>query len=278
MQLTKQQQELTGAYVKKELTGKALTDFETDLARNSALQEEVIFQKSIFSALKLNRMEQAVQQVKADNMTDDKKQHPKYKVIQSNMRQARIENTNRQRRIRYWASGLVAAACIALVGIFGLRMYLNNQLDSDIAEQAAMMERVRIPVTKGEIKEVSARRAVIEEKLEQAEQAFKEDDWETTLSIFEQLRKQYKYNSAEMDFCESIIFHYKKEYKKSVEKLESINLEEVESACEMQYFLTLSYLKVKNKTKAKYQYETLVESPQKCDKHAIENLNKYFTL
>jgi len=55
-------------------------------------------------------------------------------------------------------------------------------------------------------------------------------------------------------------------------------LNEVESACEIQHFLTLSSLKIKNKSKAKEHYHTLSNNLQKCDKHTIENLKKYFIL
>lgn len=277
MELNTQQNELAGAYVKQELTNKVLSDFETELAHNAALQEEVIFQKSIVSALKLDRVEQAMHQAKIDNMVDDKKENPQFKVIQNNMQQARIDNANRRRIRRRWASGLATAASIVLISIFGLKMYLNNQLDSDMAEVATTVELRGISLTEN-TKEVSARPDVIRVKLKQAEQAFKEGNWEATLSIFGQLRNQYKYNSFEMNFCESIIFYNKKEYRRSVEKLESINLDEAESACDVQHFLTLSYLKIKNKPKAKEQYQMLTESPQKCNKQTIENLKIYFTL
>jgi len=192
--------------------------------------------------------------------------------------QARIDNINRQRRIRNWVvSGLAAAACVVLVSIVGLKAYLNGQLDGDIAELVVTVDSERIPLTEG-IKDVSTRHDVVERKLNRAKEAFKKRDWKTTLSVFDTLRTQYKYNSAEMDFYEAVILYNEKEYTKSIKKIESINIKEAQSPCEIRHFLTLSYLKIKNKTKAKEQYEMLSRSSQKCDKHTIKQLKKYFIL
>jgi len=81
-----------------------------------------------------------------------------------------------------------------------------------------------------------------------------------------------------MNFCEGIIFYNKKEYGKSIKKLESIDLEEAKLFCEIRHFLALSYLKTKNKPKAKEQYKILSENSQKCNKQAIKQLKKYFIL
>lgn len=141
MELNIQQEELAGAYVKQELTNKVLSDFETELAHNAALQEEVIFQKSILSALKLDRVEQAMHQAKIDNMVDDKKENPQFKVIQNNMQQARISNINRQKRIRrWWMSGLAVAACMLGVVFFGGHLMSGYQLNNEIANWQVKFE------------------------------------------------------------------------------------------------------------------------------------------
>jgi len=46
MKLTLIEHELVAAYIKGELKGEALANFEATLAENTALQEEVLFQKS----------------------------------------------------------------------------------------------------------------------------------------------------------------------------------------------------------------------------------------
>jgi len=277
MKITDEQYELVAAYIKDELKGEVLTDFEATLVKNEALLEEVAFQKSILSALRLNVTADTLQQATVDNLLEDKTLHPQIEVIQNNIQQARIDNINRQRRIRRWLMGLAIAACVVLVSTVGLKKYLNGQLDRDMANVAATVERERAPLTKG-VKDVSARRSIIEHKLNRAEAAFKKGDWAATTYVFDTLRNQYKYNSVEMNFCEGIIFYNKKEYGKSIKKLESIDLEEAKLFCEIRHFLALSYLKTKNKPKAKEQYKILSENSQKCNKQAIKQLKKYFIL
>jgi len=279
MELTHVQLDLATAYVKGTISGEALADFESALTANETLQEEVIFQRSLLSAVRLNVAAKTLEQASFSNILKDKTLHPKFEATQNNIQQARIDNINRQKRIqKHWIIGLAVAASMILVSIVGLKMYLNNQLDGDMDSIAAKVKRERIPLTQTKIKDVSARRTVIVAELEKAEQAFKDENWEETQDIFEYLRHTLLHNSAEMDFYESIIFYNKKQYAESIEKLENINLDEAESVCQIRHFLTLSYLKIKNKSKAKGQYEILVENSQQCDKQTVKRLKKYFIL
>jgi len=117
MKLTDTQHDMVAAYVKGELSDKALTDFEATLSNDAALREETLFQKSILSALHLDVAAKAMKQAKIDNLLEDKTQHPKFEVIRNNMQQARMDNANKQKRIRRWWVG-VAAACLIGTGIF----------------------------------------------------------------------------------------------------------------------------------------------------------------
>jgi len=119
MKITDEQYELVAAYIKDELKGEVLTDFEATLVKNEALLEEVAFQKSILSALRLNVTADTLQQATVDNLLEDKTLHPQIEVIQNNIQQARIDNINRQRRIRRWLMGLAIAACVVLVSTVG---------------------------------------------------------------------------------------------------------------------------------------------------------------
>ncbi len=273
MKLTDTQHDLVAAYIKGELNREALNDFEDALSKDEALQEELMFQKSMLSALGLDTVETAMKEARIENLLENKTQHPQFEIIQNNMRQARVENIDKQRQVRRW----LAAVCVLLVSVFGFQKYLSNQLDSDLAEIAATIEHEQVALI-AEFKSVSGRPTVIAYKLTEAEQAFKEKNWKKVLTLFEQLRHQFEYNSVSMDFCESIVFYNKKEYLKSIEKLESIDRNEAASACEIHHFLALSYLKNKNKTKAKEQYDILLDDFQSCDNQLIKRLKKYFIL
>jgi len=128
------QQELAAAYIKGELSSTALADFETALDKNKQLQNEVLFQKKLLSALKLDAVEVTVKQAKADNLLEDKTRHPEVEHIYGTMQQARIEN-NRQKRIKHWLIGGLAAACVFLIGIFGLHQYTVNPQYAEIEHE-----------------------------------------------------------------------------------------------------------------------------------------------
>ena len=183
MELTHLQLDLAAAYVKGKLSGEALTNFETALAANETLQEEVAFQRSLLSAVRLNVAAKTLEQATFSNILEDKTLHPEFGATQNNIQQARIDNINRQRRIRrHWVAGLAVAACVLLVSVVGLQTYLNGQLNSDMEQIAATVKYERVALTEN-IKDVSARRAVIMEELGNAERAVEGGDWDTTQQI-----------------------------------------------------------------------------------------------
>ena len=134
MKLTDTQLDLAAAYVKEELSGKALTDFEAAIATNEVLREEVAFQRGILGALRLNVAVATSEQAMHENMLEDGTLHPHFEHTQRVAQQARIANINRQRRIRNWAvSGLAIAACVLGLFFFGPTFMLNHHLDNEIA-------------------------------------------------------------------------------------------------------------------------------------------------
>jgi len=278
MKLTLVQHELVATYIKGELNEESLANFEATLAGNTALQEEVLFQKSILSSLRLDIPENAMKRARMDNLLEDKTQHPQFEFIQNKMQQARIFNANRQRQIRRWLLGGLVAACVLLFSVVGLQVYLDGQLDSDIGEIANSIDLEAMSLTIDGLKPVSGRPDFIKYKLEEAQTAFDNKDWNTALAVFEQLSYQSRYESTAMDFSKGIIFYHKKEYEKSIEQLESIDLNKAASACKIRYFLALSYLKNKKKNKAKEQYETLTTNSQNCNEQSVKHLKKYFIL
>lgn len=278
MKLTDTQYDLVAAYIKGELKGEVLKNFEETLAENEALQEEVLFQKSILSSLGLDMVESNLKQARIDNVLDNKTEHPHFEAIQNNIRKARIANADQQGQSRRWLAGLVAAACVLLVSTVGWRTYLDRQLTNDMNEVAHSINLEIISLNMDGIKLVSGRPDFIKYKLGEAQTAFENKDWDAALSVFDQLSRQSRYESVAMDFARGIIFYHKKEYEKSITQLKDIDMSRAVSTCEIQYFLALSYLKNKNKIKAKEEYKTLTESSKNCDRQYVEHLGKYFIL
>jgi len=133
MKQTHSHYDLAVAYVKGELSGKALSDFEIMLADDEALREEVLLQRTILSAARLNITADTLRQATHENLLEDKTLHPQIEIIQKNMKQARIDNINRQRRIRRWlVSSLAVAACVFGTFFFSSYIIYNQKLYEEI--------------------------------------------------------------------------------------------------------------------------------------------------
>ena len=134
MKLTDIQLDLAAAYVREELSGKALTDFEAAIAANEVLREEVSFQRGILGALRLNVAVAVAEQAMRENILADGTLHPDFEHTQRVAQQARIANINRQRRIRNWAvSSLAVAACVLGLFLFAPTLISNHHLNNEIA-------------------------------------------------------------------------------------------------------------------------------------------------
>lgn len=278
MKLTDKQIDIVLAYVRGEMSEEAFLEFKQGVSDQKAIEEEVAFQKSIGSALKLDLAQEAMDQGNTENTLEDKSAHPHFETIRSNMNQARTENEKGKNQIRrLWMTG-VAAACVLFVCSLGFRTYLNHQLDNslnvivDNADIKGMSQKI------DGLKSVSGRSTSINYKLEEAQKAYQNKDWDKALATFDQLEDQLKYKSAGIDYCKSIIFFNKKEYERSIQHLENIDLNKADSPCEIHRFLTLSYLKIKNKHEAKKQFELLAKNTQNCDQQLMKQLNKFFLI
>lgn len=173
MKLTDIQYDLVAAYVKEELNGKVLTDFETTLKENKTLRGEVIFQKSIRSALRLDMVEEAMKQAKIDNLLENKTEHPKFEFIRNNMQQARMDNIRQQRRIQAWWVGL--AACLIGVGFFGKNIINSHQTNNIIASWEVQFEDSNPYEDVNSINDM-------EKRIQDAEEQYTEGKWEATLT------------------------------------------------------------------------------------------------
>lgn len=278
MKLTEKQIDIVLAYVRNEMTEEAFLDFKQNTTNQKALEEEVLFQKSILSAVKLNEVNNAIDQAKTENILDNKSEHPKFEAIHRNMNQARAENENKKRQIRRWVITGVAATFLLFVGTFGFRTYLDNQLENSLNSIVNNIDIDGMAQKIDGIKSVSGRSMFINSKLKAAQTAYQNKDWDSVLSIFNQLEDQSKYQTAGMDYCKSVILFNKKEYAKSIQGLERIDLNTTASACEIHYFLTLSYLKINKKQAAEKQFNLLSKNTENCDQQLVSQLNKHFLL
>lgn len=185
MKLTHTQLDLVAAYVKDELSGKAMTDFEAALAENEVLREEVLFQRSLLNALQLNVVADTLRQATFNNLLEGKTLHPKFELIQNTVNQVRIDNAKRQRHIRRrWLSGLVAAACVLGAVFFGNTLMPNYQLNNTIASW-----EVEFDALGSKFEEVGST-TNIDEEVQVAKEQYAKGNKETALAKLNMIPKE----------------------------------------------------------------------------------------
>ncbi len=269
--LTDKEYDLARAYIKKELIGVALSDFESKLKNNEALQEEVIFQKSILSALRLDMVEEAMSKAKIDNVLEHKTEHPQYEFVRNNMQQARMENARSQRRIRRWVVTGLAAACILLVGIFGLRMNSNPILNNEIANLQVVFAP---PEPEFEYVKGVDIPTEVQDKLDDAKNQYKDNDFDAALNTLNEI--PVKDMKDYILLAKGTIYAKQGNNKESVEPLsKAAQSEDIVIKDEAHYILGLVYLRMENKTKAEKQFNKLSGENEKYRDEADRLLNKY---
>jgi len=130
------QYEKVVAYVKAELTGEALQQFEAELANNELLQKEVEFQKSIVNAFQQKRIKAMLDQAKIDNQLENGIEDSEIKMIRDNLQKAKKENQYRRTRVRRLLIAAAAAACLLLaINIPNIKNILQEKPDNGLAQK-----------------------------------------------------------------------------------------------------------------------------------------------
>mgnify|MGYP000226588708 CR=1 FL=1 len=274
MKLTDIQYDMVAAYVKEELDGKRLADFEVTLKENKVLREEVMFQKSIGSALRLDMVEDAVKQAKIDNLLEDKTEHPKFEFVRNTTQQARTDIVNRQRQIRRWLVRGLVAACVVLVIGPAYNWYIDNQLKREINKEFAIID-----IDPLENRPVGARTHVIEDYLEKIDIALQESNSDKIIEIKNEmfsLRINDDITMSQVQFALAIIDVRQDKHTEAIEKLNFILSKDNDITEKVQWLLGLAYLKDKQKKNAKEQFEALAKGTGKYSTKANEILKKHF--
>jgi len=243
MKINDTQHELIDAYVQQQLKGSALKSFELELIQNETIRQEVLFRQGIRSAFQVKAVEQVIQQAKSDPLLEEanerKIKHPQLESVHSTIQQARLENDIRKKRTIRRLVAIGIAASVLIMGWVGL-----------------------IPII------------AIQHLLANAEQAYKDEQYNNTLAIFDDLRTQYSYETDEILLYEGIIYYHKNEYNKATETLQQIIKRNAKIKAEAHWYLALVYLKNEQKDPAKEQLEILVNQTSKYQKNAQTLLNK----
>ncbi len=276
MKINDTQHEMIDAYIKQQLKGEALQAFERQLADNEAIQQEVFFRQGIRGAFQVKAVEQVILQAKSDPLLEEanerKIEHPQLESVHNTIQQAKAENDIRKRRTirRLVAVGIAAS----ILGLFWMGGIFVQQSLPELADKNFSVPKVELTYTNPEIESVSATQVGIEDLLTKATQAYNAKNFDRTLTVFDDLRSQYNYETDEMLLYESLIDYQKNNYNKAAETLQQIITRNSEIKDEAHWYLALTYLKMEQKDPAKEQLEILNNQTSKYQKKADRLLNK----
>lgn len=270
MELTDIQRELTATYIKGELSDTALADFEVALDKNEQLQDEVMFQRKLLSALNLGAAKATVKQAKTDNLLEDKTRHPQSEAIDKTIRQASTIN-NRQRQIRHWLVTGLAAACLFLISVFGLHQYTVSQQYAEIEHEIETWQ-VNFDMPDPGYESVSGIDDV-EENIQIAKKQYAAGKLNQALATLNLIPEDEL--SDYVLLAKGQIHAKLKDYEESSRLLASaIGSDEVIVKDEAYLSLGMVYFRMKKKNKAKEQFEQI--HTEFMEKEAVRIMKMYF--
>ncbi len=277
MKLSDKQQELIDAYVKQELEGEALESFEQELSENKFLKEEVRFRQGIRSVFQVKSVEEVIEQAKSDPLLEEanerKIDHPQLGNVHDVIQQAKLENhVDKRRTIRRLVAVGIAASILLFIGI-GNWWSLGEQSLPNLADGNFSAPAIELTYTAPEIESVSATQRV-QALLSEALEAYRNKQFDKTLSIFNNLRSEYNYETDEMLLYEAIIDYQSENYKAATDILQSITTKNSKIKNEAHWYLALAYLKTEQKELAKKQLEVVAEQASVHQKNAKKLLGK----
>ncbi len=285
MGVTKTQQILINAYLKNELQGETLQNFEKELETNPVLKEELVFQQSISKAAKLKAVKEAMAQARIHNLLQNKEQYPQLGSVQHNIKEARTINRKqerKQKRRRLLAFGAIAAS-VLLVLFCGWKQQLENKLDKDLVfAMEAKLPNVFEPtiIAAGPSSEIELSGAIeefIKQKLKDMKKAHVEGRFEEVFIILKQLEAR-DYKPEQLLFYEAGLHAQSEDYEKSSELLNALIQENNDIEYDARWLSGLIYLKLDNTEKAKKEFEVLVKESTEYQNKAREKLKNHCLL
>lgn len=277
MQLTDKQQDMIFAYLNNDLSEAERTEFETELTKNELLRKEFHLERAIFMSVELDKVASSLKIAKENNMLKEDEAVADFQIIRNNLQQAKINNTNKQRRmIRRWVIAGLAAACILL----GLR-FSFLRLQPDISPQVTVTtdEKIKTFYIDEPIEENSptlASSAVekrIIKRLRKVDKT-KENNLNATQDNINGIRKQFGESDA-IVICEARIHYLKKENKKSIKLLNELIEKDSEYVEDARWYLSLIYLQNDQKCKARQLLKLLEEKSEKYNDDAQKELKEH---
>lgn len=264
------------AFVRNELKGKEYDLFLKNMKEDDNILEEVMFQKRIANATKLNMVKEAMANAANFNAKENETLAPQKKTaFQHSSVEKSSEVANKSVTFFYIYSASIAA-CFLLVCYIGLKSYVTYGFEQEINSLSQKFIKQDVSDDSNELKEVSGRSDFILVRYGEAVDAYKQKQWSTSLSILEQIKEQSYFENNHILVFKSILYIKMEEYGKSISILENINFLNQELACEANHYLSYSYLKNDYKNKAKDLFNTMSNEFCGTSNQMFFGLRKYF--
>lgn len=276
MSITELQQEWIDKYLRDEMDGEALENFNNALKSNKIFKNEFVFQKSLRDAAELEAIRESISQAKIDNAIQNKNADPQFKMIQNSITEARSKNLKIEQRqsLISLVKRIAVAASILFVAFVGWNNFRTNEFDKDFEMIVNNIEYKDIK--NKEIQKVSGSSDVIRNKIEKMEKAHKENRFDEAFKFIHELKSsQFKYYPVQLQYVEAVMHTQKAGYPKALEILNPIIQGNTIYKNESRWLRSLIYLKTNENIKAKDDLEILIDSKSYRDK-AEQKLNKHF--
>jgi len=275
MTISQDQQNLIDAYLREELTGQMKQNFETELASDKVFKKAFIFQQSLAEAIDLDSVKEAMEQARIDNLIENKSVSPELKIVQNTLSEAKTENIadRKWRRIGKLIIGGLAAACVLLAGFGGWAIHLKKDI-----ERAMYQANILPSFESVDIQQVGGRKDVIEYKWKEAKKAYDVEDFEKTLMLLNELQEDHHYQSDELIYFQAVVYTQMDNYNGSIKLLKTIIRKKTDIEYDARWYVALVYLKTNEKSKAKEQFNILVQNSEEHQSEALKKLQKHYFL
>ncbi len=270
MTLSNHQYDQVAAYVREELTGTSLRQFETELVTNVLLKKEVQLQKAIANAFQKDRILSLLKQAKIDNLVEDKDIDPDFQSIKNNLQQAKVQNNYRRVQIRRFI-GAVAAACLLLT------LWISPWQSNYNPEQALVNIRImpNFHDNREKIQDVSSSGSLLLiPDLNRAEAIFKDNKEESYQILEKTARQNGIYKGDEFVSAPPVVTLYKgifkaqeKQYIEAIKLLGPLTEKESSVQRPARWYLGNIYILTGEHNKARQQFRRIKKDFPKVPAH-----------
>jgi len=139
MKLSDYQYDQVAAYVRGELIGDVLLQFEAELERSELLRKEVQLYKTIANGLLLFKVEASLKDAKIENLLEGRAENPHFEVIKEKLQEAEINNGRLRKQMRRILIVTVVAACF--LSYLGIKSWSPNYSKEVAGENIMQMPK-----------------------------------------------------------------------------------------------------------------------------------------